>query len=385
MVRIDLFLFGYRVVTFPEQRAKDIANLLLRQGISAKIGSDSQLYLKNSDYLKLRDKLSPFEANCGEICGMPTYIRRIFASRGVLLALALVVFLLSFSSDLVWDIRLEDGCEVSRESVVEQLRSVGFEIGSRWSATDISSVETELLFSSDDVSWLNINRRGVVAYVSATPKIGESDESHGGGYSNIVAKYDCVIDEISVITGYAAVAVGDAVRAGDLLISGVIPESAGGGFCHAQGTVRGRVSTELSVSVERNEVKNVRAECRLSSVSLQIFNFSANIFKKYGNVDNGCDIIKDIEQLILFGKYRFPILLVKNYKQEYETRVVSYTDSELVSEAISRLMSLVKARMYSADVVAIKTYGDFSEVGYTAVSRLTVIVDVAGERYFTAE
>lgn len=385
MVRFELFLFGYHKVSFPKESAQNIANLLLKQGISAKIANNSFVYLKCSDCKKIGGELLALGASFSEPCGLPARLCVFFNSTGVVLALIPILLLLIFSSDLVWDIRIEGEGDIAAEAVLDELKSVGFHIGSRWSRTDCGKTESELLLSSNDVSWISINRRGVVAYVKVAPKISREDNEDNPSYSNIVASYDCVIDEITVISGYAEVSVGDAVSRGDLLISGVIPEQAGGGFCHAEGIVRGRVKRELSVSVDRNEPERKSEKPSLSEVSLQIFDFSLNIFKKYGKVDNSCDIIKDVEDFVVFESYKLPISIVKKYAVGYTESAADYDDEELVRVAASRLMSLVRTEMYSADVVAIRTVGGFTDTGYEAKATLTVITDVGSELSFVAE
>ena len=384
MVRVDFFLLGYRKISFPEESAKDIANLLLKNRISAKISDNSYILIKNLDYVRIKDQLDFLGASASDLYGLVSCFKNFIRARGVIFGLVPVIFMLAFSSGVVWDIRVM-GEEVPREVVIEELRSHGFFIGRNWSGVDRSQIENAILMSSDNISWININRRGSVAYVSAVPKISREDSIEDGKYSNIVAEYDCIIDEITVISGYAEVSKGDAVSKGDLLISGVIPEEAGGGFCRASGVVLGRINREISVSVDKDERILESEAPALCDISLQIFDFSLNIFKKYGNVMQGCDIIKDVEDLIVFGKYRLPVSIIKKYAVSYTESEADYSDDELVRIASSRLMTLIKTEMYSADVVAIRTDGAFSDTGYTASSKLTVIVDFAQELEFSAE
>ena len=385
MVRIDLFLLGYRRAVFPEENAKAVANILLRHGIGAKIENNRMVYLKASDCKRLQMQLSALGVKLGELCGLPQLLGTIVRKKGVIFALIPLFIILLFSSDLVWDVRIESDETVASEAVIDELRALGLHIGARWSKIDCGKTEGELLLSSDSVSWVSINRRGGVAYVRVAPKISREDTEGEGFYSNVVAKYDCIIEEITVISGYAAVSVGDAVSCGDLLISGVIPESAGGGFCHAEGIVRGRVTREYSSEVKRNEPVREGGSPQLSELSVQIFDFSINIFKKYGNIQQGCDIIKDIEDFIVFGDCKLPLSLVKKYSVEYTERAADYSDDELVKIATSRLMSVVRSEVYSSDVVAIRTEGGFTDNGYMAKARLTVIADVGSDLAFDAE
>ena len=385
MVRIDLFLFGYRKIEFPEENAGKIANLFLKCGVGGKIEDNGSVYLGYKDSKRLEKELLSLGAVYGEPCGLPQLFRLALRSWGVLFALVPLFFIFFFSSGVVWDVRIECEEEVASEAVIDELRSLGLYVGARWSDIDCTRTESELLLSSDNVSWVSINRRGGVAYVKASPKIIREDTEGESFYSNVVAKYDCIIEEITVISGYAAVSVGDTVCRGELLISGVIPESAGGGYCHAEGIVRGRITREYSTEVNRNEPIREEKSASLSELSVQIFDFSINIYKKYGNIEQGCDIIKDIEDFVAFGKYKLPFSLVKKYRVGYTERAADYSDDELIKIAMYRLMTVVRSEAYSSDVVAIRTEGGFTDNGYMASARLTVIADVGGDLAFDAE
>ena len=378
MVRADLFIFGYSRVTFPPECAEGVATLLLRHGISARLFHDFVL-LRASDFERIRDKLLPLGVTASEVSGLFSLVRRAFSYRGVIAALALVLAMIFATSGVVWEIDVAAEGGVSQGSVISQLKNSGFGVGTRWSEVNTSDIENALLLKSDDISWISINRRGSVAYVEVMGKEGGEVTEPAVGYSNIVAVADCVIEEITVSSGYAAVSVGDAVSAGDLLISGVIPAEAGGGYTEASGRVLGRLSHTLVAEVSKNEPRREPLKRELCEISLQIFDFSVNIFKKYGNVDSGCDIIKDIEELIVLGKHKLPVSLTKTYAQKYADTVSDYTDEELVKIASARLFSMIRTELYSSDVVAIRSLGEFTEAGYAAKAHLTVVSEV-GER-----
>ena len=375
MERTDFFIFGYRKIIFLPENAEKIATLLLRYGISARLNGGFFL-IRERDFLRIQKQLSPLVIKIGELSGLGVILRRLISAKGVIAALLLLAITFSFFGSVVWDVRVISDNTLINSSVSAKLRSLGFGVGTRWSEVDTSDIENKLLLSSDDISWISINRRGTVAYVEVIGKSRADTSTEEGAYTNVVASCDCVIEEITVSSGYAVVSVGDTVSEGDLLISGILPAEAGGGYCHADGVVKGRLSRALSVSVDRNEVKKELIGHDISEISLQIFDFSINIFKRYGNVAGSCDIIKDIEELIVFGKYKLPISLTKSYTAKYEEEVVCYTDAQIVGIATSRLNSLIKAELYSSEVVAIRSSGGFTDTGYTALANITFLSDV---------
>ena len=154
---------------------------------------------------------------------------------------AIVLLLRLLTAGRVWDIRIEreeGDSDFSSALILEELEEAGLAVGDRWSRIDRDGVETALLSSSSHIGWVSITRTGAVAHVKVREKTKFRGEpvAEEDGYANIVAAFDCVIEEITVVRGFAVVSVGDTVRAGDLLISGILPEEAGGGFCRAEGS-----------------------------------------------------------------------------------------------------------------------------------------------------
>ena len=151
---------------------------------------------------------------------------------------------------------MEGNESVTDGEIILALAEEGFEIGDFWFNIDKGEIETSFLLNNKKISWININRRGSVAYV----KVIESDVNHSApddrtGYSNIVASSDCVIEEITVKQGTAMVKPGDVVKKGDILVAGVMPSESGGGFCYADASVIGRVSDTVSVQIDRKTEK----------------------------------------------------------------------------------------------------------------------------------
>ena len=242
--------------------------------------------------------------------------------------------------------------------------------------------------SSSDIAWININRRGSVAYVTVAEKEQnptDSGSTTGAGYANIVAAADCVIEEITVTRGTPEVKVGDVVRAGDLLISGVMPLESGGGFCYAEGIVIGRISDTVTAEVERiHTVRNEKKD-KLFSKTLKIFDFSVNIFKSYGNSSKEYDIIKDIDTFSLFGKAKLPIEVITEYTVTYDESEERYTDARLVAVASQRLNAKLINRLTLADLVGIRTYGDYTDTGYRISSDIVFLADVSRVLEFDIE
>ena len=380
-MRLENFLFGYREFKISGDPAVAMTRFL-RLGISCEISSDGSFVSPLYKCKKYRRALLGIEYTEGGAKGLSAVIHKYCARPGILSALLLSCLAFVFSSLFVWDVRVTSDSELSSAYVEEQLSGVGFGIGSSWRKIQLNKVELDLLASSDRIGWVNINRRGTVAYVSVRSKSEQEREDNFETYSNIVASRDCVIESITVKSGVASVEPGDVVKAGELLISGVLPDELGGGFVRAEGTVYAKVYDSVSLEVQKVETVFVPKSERLVRADVKIFNFSINIFKSYRKSDIDCDIIEDTKEFVFLGKARLPIKLCRTYKVESQMRKVEYGSAQLVSLAMSRLDSLRASYIGDSEILRINTEGTFTDTGYLLVSRMTLLASVGEERSF---
>ena len=378
MARIDYFVFGYRVLTVPEYYLSQVSSILLRAGITCVITPNGKILIKEKYYRVASLKLKEYDVCSSEVRGVFGFFKNLNNKIAILLALFISSALVLFSYDLVWDVRVDGNVEMTDSAVLRVINENGFGVGELWSKTDRSAIEKSIMKNCDKISWININRRGTVAYVNI---LENNDSNHSSdkpqmSYANIVSSVDCVIEEITVISGRAAVKVGDTVKKGDPLIYGLLPEEAGGGLCKAEGNVVGRVSDEIRVFVDREYTELVEKKEVITSVDIKIFKFCANIFKNHRNFDNGCDIIKEIDVLKLLDKCVLPIELRIDYAIDGRFVKNNYSDDMLVRVACDRLAIETSIRLKECDLISIKTYGEYTENGYSASNKVVFTSEV---------
>lgn len=366
MIGIAELLLGYCTFTVEEEDVAACAQIFLKSGISIRF-SKNTFTADSFKSAKIEKILNgKIEYSKSELKGFGGFLYKNRKRYSVMVSIILSLVLYVISSDRVWDVRIE-GCDANfAKEVIAELESCGFSIGTRWSETDVNELEVEVLSKSETVSWLNINRHGTVAYVSVLEKQVHEEEKKAG-YSNIVASCDAVIEEITVIHGVANVKVGDSVKKGDLLISGVLPSELGGGFCFAEGEIFGRVSDSISVSVPESRALKNEIDRNLDRFDIKIFGFSVNIFNSYRNYGSDCDIIEKEKSILLFGR-RIPVSFSKSSVVYYNFEDVKLTDEEMVTEASDKMSHLLSERLRESTLLKIKTYGGFTDGVYGMVS-----------------
>lgn len=388
MPGVSYLVFGYRRLKISPDSLSFLSSILLKAAIPSRISNNGDVIVRERDIDKISTLLSGrIEFSCSEPKGLYGIFKRVPNKVAVVLSLLASLVLVFFLSELVWDIRVEGNGEIAEEEILLALKESGFEIGDFWRRIDTGEVEATLLSMKDNLAWVNINRRGSVAYVKVMEKDCGKEPSGEkyGKYSNIVATCDCVIEEITLKRGRALVKVGDAVKKGQILVLGMGSDDFGGELTSAEATVIGRVNRELSVEVDRkSEIKGYN-EGKICSVTLNLFKISLNIFKNYGNLTNECVIIEDEIEYTLPGNKKLPFSITKAYGYEESKVTVEYTDEELIRLASQRLNDMTLKALENADLLRIKTYGEFTDTGYSMRSDVVFLTEVSKCVEFTVD
>ena len=383
-MRIDHLALGYKIFTVSEADKAAALSALLKRNLSAKMDSSGQIYVSLIKAKRYEKALSNVKYESSSVKGLPSEILKYRHRYGVILGVMLSIVYIFIAFSFIWDVRIEGDDDVYGAKVEEELSQNGFSVGGSWRTFSLSSLETEILEKSDSIGWINISRRGAVAYVSVRAKnTPENEKNESVGFSNIVASRDCIIEEITVKSGIACVKAGDTVKQGQLLISGVTPSELGGGFVRAEGEIFGVLSESVEVIVPKEEAKKTYSKNEIAEISVNIFRFSIFFLKKYGNMPNDCVIIEDKEKCLLFGKYGIPFEIRRVYVQKAEEITVAYTEKEMISIASSRLNALMKYSFRASEVLKMKTVGGFTSEGYKLTTYATLSKDVGEERFFS--
>ncbi len=388
MVKIDHLILGYRNFSVSQDEISQAVGILLRAKIPSSIKNGGTISVRERDYKKAQDLFTGkinFKISAPK--GVYGIFKRTEKKKAILVGIILSLLLMFFSCSIIWDIRVDGNENITDSFIIEELEYSGFHIGKFFGLIDKSKVEHTFLKNNPEISWININRRGTIAYITVI----ENDNKNANGYivpegySNIVASCNTVIEEITVKQGNAMVKPGDVVKKGDILISGVIQTESGTSFCYAEGSVKGRINEVISVELDREYTEKTEIKEKTKSLDLKIFDFSINIFKKYGKQPIECDIIDDIKSFSLFGKCKLPIELHRKRMVLYDEKVCLYTDAELVRAVSQMLNSKTASRLASSDLLKINTTGEFTDKGYRMQSIILFLSDVGTDSVFTVE
>ncbi len=264
---------------------------------------------------------------------------------GLAVGFFLFMGLVFFSAGFIWQVEVT-GCEtVSATQILADLEKMGLRVGCR-RTIDVGPIENRYLKGNEKLSWMSINVRGTTAYVEVREKGLKPEVVDLATPSNIYAARDGVILSIMDYGGTRQVQVGEAVAAGDLLVSGDWTDKYGvRHLTRSIATITAETRREASVSFAFQEKirKKTGKKRTFFAVSFGKMKISLYFTKKISY--NEYDTVEDYYPLRI-GSFVFPISLHRIRVEEVQVENIQRTEEDV------RKMALTQLGFFEEDVLA---------------------------------
>ncbi len=174
---------------------------------------------------------------------------------GLPIGLLLSAVLLYVLSGRIWIVQVEADAPVEQAAILAAVEAQGVYPGCRIDDIDMRLLRLHALSDLEDMVYVSVNPSGCVARVTVNKREPKpSIQDFHANFSNLVADMDGRILSTEIYSGQAAVAVGDGVTAGTLLVSGTVESAAGNLYLRkASGKIIAETTRTLSVTVPLRE------------------------------------------------------------------------------------------------------------------------------------
>ncbi len=390
LLRLLNYLFGYHILACHADDTEKLLNLFMRYRIISwdlEKGAERTCFCilskdkKGLSSLCERDGIELFFI---EKRGLFHVLKRYKRRFGILAGVAFIAIFVWFSGLFVWRMEVVGNERESYSSVVSLLDSAGLGIGSYIPKLELDSIRERALMSSDELSWMALNLRGTT--VEVVVREIEAGESTDNTPANLVAAHDGVIEQLEVHKGYSTVNVGDAVRKGEMLASGILSdEKTGTRYVHANGKVFARTNRVIHIEIPLEyEAKSYTGE-KKTKKSLNFFNKSINLFSNCGNLCENYDKIEREVPLSFFGRFTVPVSLTTCEFLEYTVCTQSRTETEAVKLAYATLALCIEEVTSDAQLIKKTLSANFCGEAYVIECELVLIENIAVESSFDIE
>lgn len=268
--------------------------------------------------------------------GWPFLLERVWKQKGCLLGVISGGILIYGLSLFVWNISFQGQSLYTEEMLLKYLQSIHVETGMRLSKVDCKKIEDSLRKKYQNIGWVSAELNGTKLAISIVEtKVPDLIKMKDGGY-HIVAPEAGVVTAIVTRAGTPLVKKGDKVKAGDILISGVISYMNDGGeitkketVC-ADGDVKLRTKKKYSKSCVLLHKEKQYTSFEKKVYELWIFGkkiYITNPFKGF-NKGKKYDIMANVCNVSINKSFCMPMSYGTTMYKEYEEIEETYTEEE---------------------------------------------------------
>lgn len=238
---------------------------------------------------------------------MANFLHRPILSIGVLLLIFLSVFL----PTRILFVEIQGNTSLPARQILEQAERCGIRFGATRRTVRSEETKNQLLSAIPELQWAGINTRGCVATISVKEKNMQTEASSlKNEVSSIVARTDGIITNCTVQQGTALCKVGQAVRAGQVLVSGYTDCGLKIQALQADAEITAVTIRELEVITPGCYSKRGETDGSNMRISLLIGKKLINLFQGSGISGSTCVKMYEKKYMTLPGGRILPIALV---------------------------------------------------------------------------
>ena len=251
-------------------------------------------------------------------------------------------------------VKVEGNEKIPERLILEAAREVGIGFGVSRRAVRSEKVKNQLMDTLPQLQWVGVNTYGCTAVISVRERTIEEQGNRGNMVSNVVASRDGVITSCTITTGEALCKEGQAVKKGQMLISGYADYGGVVTASRGQGEIFARTRHEITaVSPLERRVRS-QATAKQVRYSLFIGKKRINFYKGSGISDGSCVKMVSQYHLALPGNYELPLVLLKEETCAYQ-QARRQTDGQEETEQLSEFSrTLIKADAIALSVTDAK-------------------------------
>ena len=284
------FFGGYVIISLKGFYIERFINICIRRGIKVwqikrPEKNRAVVCMKISGFRQIRSVARKTYTTLHIIkkCGLPILLYK-YRKRYVLFAGTAVILIFMFvMSQFVWIIDVKCAENIPKETIIQAAKEAGVYEGARKSQLkDIQKIRDIILNRVNDIAWAWVYIEGSKATIEIREKILPPMIVDKNMPCDVVAMRDGLIKKVTVKEGTTSFETGDAVLAGEVVISGTIlnNDSANVRYVHALGTVEASTWHEKTKQYKLyNEIRTPTGN-RKHKYTINLFSKKFNLYFK---------------------------------------------------------------------------------------------------------
>lgn len=355
------------IVVYDVELVDDLtAQLSVRRADVSKVAAMSE---RRGDSLKC--------LNPGVGLGLLSLIR----SRFVLIAgIFLLVLLILCLPGKVLFVTVEGNDRIPDNQILEQAAACGVSFGQTRRLVRSEQVKNMLLERIPELKWVGVNTYGCLAVIQVREREAEESVEDITGAGNIVASRDGVIRSVEIWKGNPLCQVGDAVKQGDILVSGFVDYGIVTQAQRAKAEIYASTSRENTVQTPLNCVSRGAVISVERKYGMIIGKNRINFYKDSRILDGTCVKMYTEECLALPGGFILPITFVREVWITYEMQDAQVEEQCAYSLMRDASREYVNSVMIAGEILDQEEIITASETGYQLYGKYSCLEMIGREK-----
>ncbi len=237
--------------------------------------------------------------------GLPMLFKRLKNRKWFVLGLLLCIIGLIIINQFIWKLEIVGCQKVSTDYVREKLEDYGLKIGAFRPYIDEKKLQNHMLIEVPELAWLWVDKKGSKVIVQVKERVMPPDLYDADALWDLVAAKDGVIDSMIIKNGNPMVKLGDTVRKGDVLVSGLLLSEKGvePRTVQSDGEIYARVWYEKTKAFSLwNPIRNETGKTE-TKTTIHLFGQNIALFRSPNTSFDQFEEQNAKKELCLFGRY----------------------------------------------------------------------------------
>ena len=325
-----------------------IYNSITKDEFTLHFSVDRRNFNKIKQILKRRGEKFKVERKHGIYWRFKSLLHRPVLVFGMAALLACACFVPS----RIFFIRVEGNSMLPTNLILEQAAQSGIRFGSSRREVRSEKMKNRLLEALPQLQWAGINTNGCVATITVRERQETEKSPVKTGVSSIVAACDGVVLSCTATKGNLLCKPGQAVKAGQTLISGYTDCGLSLRATQAAGEIYARTQRELSV-VCLSSCRKKEVQTRIvKKYSLIVGKKRINLSKDSGILDTSCDKMYVEDFITLPGGFQLPVSIVTETWIFYDCVDMAHEEEMLSQQLSAFAQSHLKQSMIAGEILS---------------------------------
>ena len=241
--------------------------------------------------------------------GLPELLGKLWRWRLLTAVILLLGWLSVFLPTRIWFIRVEGNGEIPARLILERAAQCGVSFGASRKDLRSEQVKNHLLWAIPELRWAGVNTEGCSAVITVSVRTEEEPQADFLP-GDLVAVRDALVTQVIPQRGTALTAPGQAVRAGQVLISGTTDLGISIRVDRAEGEVYGLTRHSVTAVLPGKTLTRQENGRSVRKYALRIGKKYVNFSNDSGILHGTCVKMRTVQNLTLPGGFELPVALV---------------------------------------------------------------------------